>query len=114
MLPSAAPGLGHAIFAHGGLQAGELRVGPVLDRVLVRRRVGPDDELQLARVLPPGGEQAVARPGDRRVLGAADHARRLGGDPLPQGRRRVQQEQVHVAVLGQRPQDAAADSRAGA
>ena len=59
-----------------------------------------DDELQLARVVAPGGEQAVGRRarGWGRPRGGRSAACRVAGDPVPQRRRRVQQEQVDVAV----------------
>jgi hypothetical protein len=57
--------------------------------VAVRARV-LEHELQLADVVAPGGEQAVAGERLRRIRLAAGHA--VSGDPLPQSGRRVQQE----------------------
>ena len=63
-----------------------------------------EHELELARVLAPGGEQAVAGEVRGRVLGAPDHGR-MAAHALPQRGRRVQEEQVDVARGGQRAQD---------
>ena len=98
-----------AVGAHVGLDLREQRGAAVLDRVVMIDLlvVGPDDELQLARVLPPRGEQAVGRQRRGHVAGAA-HDRRQprarGGDLLPQHRRRMQEEEVHVAPRRQRAQ----------
>ena len=64
-----------------------------------------EDELHLARVLSPGGEQAVGGEGRRGVvLAADDRLPVLGGfgEVVPQPGRRVQQEQVDVAAGGER------------
>ena len=69
----------------------------------VRAGLG-EHELQLARVVAPGGEQAALGHRRRRVLAPADHGRD-GGEPLPQRGRGVQQEQVDVASRGERVED---------
>ena len=64
-----------------------------------------EHELHLARVVPPRGEQAVARQRGGRVVHAREDGRRpvdLSGHGVPQRRRRVQQEEVHVAPRGER------------
>ena len=91
--------------ADGGLEAGEQRVAAApRPGARAGRRPAPSDQLQLARVLPPGGEQPVARQPRGGVVGAARRPRPPPREALPQRRRGVQQEEVHVAVLGQRPQ----------
>ena len=92
-----------AVLAHVGLDARQQRAGVVLDRMAVVARVVADHELQLARVVAPGGEQRVGGQGGGRIGGAADD-RAVAADPLPQRGRRVEQEQVDVAVGGQRAQ----------
>ena len=98
-------GLGAAVGADVGLDAGEQRVvaccdGVVVGDVLVRA----EHELHLARVLTPGGEQAVVGESGGGVVGAADD-RRLRADLVPQCGRRVEEEDVHVAAGGERAQD---------
>ena len=59
----------------------------------------PEHELQLARVLAPGGEQPVARRASRSGPSARrDDRRRALRDLLPQRGRGVQQEEVDVAA----------------
>ena len=74
----------------------------------VGRVGGREDDLQLARVLAPGGEKAVARQGDggvvlatRRLHGVVERR----GDLLPEGGRRVQEVQVDVAMRGDRAEN---------
>ena len=102
-----------SVGAHVGLDAGEQRVGVVRDRVVVVDRLGRragEDELHLARVAPPRGEQAVLRDGRAGVVGAEDD-RGHAGELVPQRRRRVQEEQVHVAMRGERREDVAVRGR---
>ena len=92
-----------------GLEASEkcLGLGELAVVVLIRvaRVGGRENDLQLARVLAPGGEKAVARHGGGGVVSAT---RRLHGiverrgDLLPEGGRRVQEVQVDVAMRGDR------------
>ncbi len=71
------PGLGAAVVADVGLDAGEQRVVAGCDRVVVGDvLVRAEHELHLARVLTPGGEQAVVGEGGGGVVGAADDRRR--------------------------------------
>ena len=73
-------GLGTAVGADVGLDAGEQRVGGRVDGVVVRDvLVCPQHELHLARVLAPGGEEAVVGEGGgacRRRAGRPARARR--------------------------------------
>jgi hypothetical protein len=92
-----------AVVPHVVLDAGEQRVGAVLDRVQMVLVLGLQQQLELPRVVPPGGEQRVrGRCVD--VLAAGD--RRVPAQALPLRGGRVQQEQVDVAVRGQRVQHA--------
>ena len=91
-----------AVLAHVFLYPGEQRVGAGGDRVLVVHVRAAEHELQLARVVPPRGEQGIG--GALVDLGAAGHGRAVL-QPLPQRGRGVQQEQVDVAVRGERAQD---------
>ena len=75
---------------------------------------GGDDELQLASVLPPGGEQAIARQPGRRILAAANDLRaraQRSSDLVPQRRRGVKDEEVHLAPASERGQDLEIASR---
>ena len=75
-----------------------------VDRVVVRDvLVCPQHELHLARVLAPGGEEAVVGEGGGGVLLAPDD-RLARADLLPQRRGRVEEEEVHLAAGGERPQ----------
>ncbi len=95
---------GRAIGAHVGLDPGEERPLRVRDRMVVVDRAGArDDELQLARVVPPRAEQPVADQRGRAVLGAAE-GRLAARERLPQRRRRMQDEQVDVATRAERAQ----------
>ena len=78
----------------------------VRDRVVVvGAAVAAEHELQLARVVAPRGEQAVGRQRRGRVVARGGTAGARGAPrPLPQRGRRVQQEQVDVARLGERAQ----------
>ena len=105
MLPSAAPGSGGRSSRTAAWTRASIVPAAGSHGVLVAGDVRPEDELELAHVLPPGGQQAVAGQPRRRVLRAAADARRQRLDPLPQRGRRMQEEEVHVAVLGQRAQD---------
>ena len=70
--------------------------------------VAREDELHLASVLPPGGEQRILRQRRGRVLGAAHDRRQVArerGDPRPQLGRRVKEEEVHVPLDRKRMQD---------
>ncbi len=95
-----------------GLEASEERLGlgelAVVVLIGVGRVGGREDDLQLARVLAPGGEEAVVRQGDggvvlatRRVHGVVERR----GDLLPEGGRRVQEVQVDVAMRGDRAEN---------
>jgi hypothetical protein len=110
--------LGPRVGRAGKRRAGRRAVGPdvVLDQGQQRRAAardlmvvvsagriaGGEHELELARVLPPRRQQPVVRERVGGVVGAAavaeDRRRRLCADPIPQRGRRVQHEQVHVAV----------------
>ena len=70
-------GVRGAVVADVGLQASEERVGSVCSLVVLMESVcvgGREDDLQLARVLAPGGEKAVVR----RVVGVVVAARPAG------------------------------------
>ena len=86
--------------ARAGLQRGRACVPPRCSTgCSCVAHVRPEHELQLARVLPPRGEQAVA--GQRAPWGPRarrDDARPARRDLLPQRGRGMQQEEVHVAV----------------
>lgn len=86
--------VGDTTRAHVRLDAPEESVAGLLDRMMfVHEALAPaDDELQLARVAPPGRQQALGGQGCGRIVAAADH--RIGvpcliGDALPQLRGRV-------------------------
>jgi hypothetical protein len=64
-----------------------------------------EHQLKLARIAPPRGQQPIGGKAGGGIVGAADHrlaVQRPVRDLLPQRRRRVQEEQVDVALLGDR------------
>ena len=95
--------------AHVGLDARQHRVGGLLDRVVMVLVLDAlQDDLHLARVAPPRGEQPVDGNAGRRVVLALDVPRRGdGADLVPQRGGGVQQEQVQVAPRGERLEDVA-------
>ena len=102
-----------AVGAHVGLDAREQGVGAGLDGVVVGDVVvRAEHELHLARVLAPGGEQAVVGERGGVVVGAADDRLALA-DLVPQRRRGVEEEDVHLATGGERAQDVEVTGRAG-
>ena len=101
-----------AVGANVGLDSAEQRRSPFLDdEVVVDDDVvgcAGEDELHLASVLPPGGEQRILRQRRGRVLVAAHDRRAVArerGDPRPQLGRGVEEEEVHVPLGRQRVQD---------
>ena len=111
-----------AVGAHVGLDAGEQRVAAGVDGVVVGDVVvRPEHELHLARVLPPGGEQAVVGERGGGVVGAADDrrgacrscptapARGGGGRRGPRARRRAR-----AGPRGGRPAGASGRTARGA
>ncbi len=105
--------VGGLVVADGGLEAGELAVGGVGDGVLVADDVGAEDELELPRVLAPGGEQAVLRPACGRVLCPELRPFVRLGDLAPERGRGVQEEQVDMRGARRVPSGRAAARRAG-
>ena len=69
--------------------------------------VAREDELELARVVSPGGEERVGGGGERAVVGAAggvSPGAGIGGEFLPELWRGVEDEEVDVAMGGERLQ----------
>ena len=67
--------------------------------------LGLEHELELARVLSPGGEQPVTRRGRGAVIAAAQALRTGREQARPQRRRGVQDKHVNLARLGEGRQD---------
>ncbi len=92
-----------AVGPHVGLDALQQGGGRGFDRtVVVGQRVvaGGEHELHLPGVASPRSQKRVARHSRRGVIAAAhDHGAVWGGagDALPQHRRGVEEQQVHVA-----------------
>jgi hypothetical protein len=89
------------------LDPGQQRVVALLDRMVVIDVVigGRENELELARVAAPGGEERVGGPCGGDVVAAADDGRRPG-HALPEHRRGMEKENVDVAARGDGAQDA--------
>jgi hypothetical protein len=78
----------------------------VVDDYVVR--TAPEDELHLASVSSPGGEQWILRKRRSRIIVPAHDRRHLTDerlDPRPQLGRGVEEEEVHVPLDRQRVQD---------
>ena len=98
-------GVGRRVVPDLALEAAEERRRRKLDGVVLGRRGGPQQQLQLADVAPPRGQQRMPRDGQRRVVPAATHVGRQLGEPGPEHGGGVQQQQVQLAPVGERPQD---------
>ena len=103
---------GGGVVPDGVLEPSQPRPRPPSRRRRAVRDLGlgsrGQDQLHLAAVVGPGGEQRVARHPSGRVVGPRQPCRHrrhhvgVGlGDVVPQGQRRVQGVEVHVAVRGE-------------
>ena len=96
---------GPPIRPHVGLQVREKRARPVLDGVMMIDVVArPENQLHLPRVLPPRGEQPVRRQRRGRILPPPSDRDTPLRHPLPQRRRRMEHEHMHVPPDRQRAQ----------